>query len=316
MDTRSRHRRRGLLFAATLPLLLAGCPRGEVTAPRGDAASAAVVERRPATAADVDALLAPHAARIAAGARPRIAIALEPMAADDVRASKVGGRPYWADGRAFPRDEDGRPLVLLAQVDLAALPAVDDGLPDAGLLQFFIAAGDLYGARFGDDGAIAGRGRGHRVVYWPDAAAAAVAVPSPGGRHADMLPHDPAAPRAMRFRAGSEALTVADHRFDTLFDGGLSPALRAFADARGIDDDALFERLGERHGGQGHKLGGHPFFTQQDPRRAGDGLELLLQLDTDAAMMWGDSGVGGFFITAADLAARDFDRVFYSWDCY
>ena len=43
---------------------------------------------------------------------------------------------------------------------------------------------------------------------------------------------------------------------------------------------------------------------------------LLFQLDSDEGMdlMWGDMGVGHFFIREADLAARDFSRVLYDWD--
>jgi uncharacterized protein YwqG len=76
----------------------------------------------------------------------------------------------------------------------------------------------------------------------------------------------------------------------------------------------LFEILGERDTTAGHKLGGYPNFTQDDARDRND-LELLFQLDSDDGVMWGDAGVGNFFITDADLARRDFSRVFYTWDC-
>ena len=44
---------------------------------------------------------------------------------------------------------------------------------------------------------------------------------------------------------------------------------------------------------------------------------LLLQLDSDELMdlMWGDMGVGHFFIRASDLERRDFSKVLYDWDC-
>ena len=45
-------------------------------------------------------------------------------------------------------------------------------------------------------------------------------------------------------------------------------------------------------------------------------MELLLQLDSDDQMMWGDVGVGGFFIAPEDLAKADFSRVMYTWDCH
>ena len=32
--------------------------------------------------------------------------------------------------------------------------------------------------------------------------------------------------------------------------------------------------------------------------------------------MWGDCGVGNFFINAEDLKRLDFSNVLYNWDCY
>jgi uncharacterized protein YwqG len=31
--------------------------------------------------------------------------------------------------------------------------------------------------------------------------------------------------------------------------------------------------------------------------------------------MWGDMGVGNFFIHPDDLAKKDFSKIFYTWDC-
>ncbi len=46
---------------------------------------------------------------------------------------------------------------------------------------------------------------------------------------------------------------------------------------------------------------------------------LLFQLDSDSEdgkdIMWGDAGVGNFFIHPDDLRKRDFSKVVYNWDC-
>ncbi|WP_343125143.1 DUF1963 domain-containing protein [Xanthomonas theicola] len=59
-----------------------------------------------------------------------------------------------------------------------------------------------------------------------------------------------------------------------------------------------------------------PEFTQEDPRKPQDAQVLRLQLDSDQAMMWGDSGIADFFIDPADLHRGDFSPVAYNWDCY
>lgn len=67
--------------------------------------------------------------------------------------------------------------------------------------------------------------------------------------------------------------------------------------------------------------GGWAYFTQGDPRDDDAPKELLLQLDTymdsdsPVQLMWGDCGVGNFFISKEDLARLDFNRVLYTWDC-
>ena len=271
------------------------------------------------TARAAEAVLAPLRPRLDATARPVLNIALTPLAQDDLKASKLGGRAYWATGRDYPRDADGRPLVLLAQIDLAE--ARLSGYPQQGLLQFFISdRGDYYGANFDDDGAdrmaALARTSGFRIVHWADAGAAAVAPPVMAA-DAERLPFDPAAPRRMRFVADRESIGANDSGLEAALGGSLDELAGAYADAhpdqkREPLTDALYEALAR----SGHKLGGHPDFTQSDPREAGDRRVLLLQLDSDDTMMWGDSGIANFFIDPDDLARGEFGRVAYHWDCY
>ena len=38
-------------------------------------------------------------------------------------------------------------------------------------------------------------------------------------------------------------------------------------------------------------------------------------MDSDDGILWGDAGVGNFFIDLEKLKQRDFSDVFYTWDC-
>jgi uncharacterized protein YwqG len=85
-------------------------------------------------------------------------------------------------------------------------------------------------------------------------------------------------------------------------------------------DESLYEEYAEYFSSDGHKLGGYAFFTQEDPRAyltEGELYRLLLQLDSDDSidLMWGDSGVGNFFIKDEDLKNLNFSNVLYNWDC-
>ena len=67
-------------------------------------------------------------------------------------------------------------------------------------------------------------------------------------------------------------------------------------------------------------LGGDPYFIEQeDPRRADGDDVLLFQLDSfghanTAGVMWGNDGIGMFFIRPADLHARRFECAWFYWD--
>lgn len=269
------------------------------------------------------AILAPAAQALQATERPVARIALEALAKDEVRLSKVGGRAYWAAGRDYPRGPAGEPLALLAQLDLAELRDMP-GFPHRGLLQFFIDGDDYYGAALdaapGQDRMSAlAQQRGFRVVYWPDASVPPVAPPALSRRVLDELPFDPAKPRRIRLQADHETLGLQDARLAATLGGDLDALVERYTrehpDER-RDPDWLAEQVAEHLDRTGHKLGGHPDFTQSDPRRPDDRRVLLLQLDSDEALMWGDSGIANFFIDPDDLARADFSRVAFHWDCY
>lgn len=267
------------------------------------------------------AVLAPAALALERSERPALRIELEAMANDQLLASKVGGRAYWAAGRDYPRNPQGQPLSLLAQIDLGKAPKMP-GYPERGLLQFFIDGDDFYGAALaaadrGDRMQALAQQKGFRVVYWTDATAPAVAPPA--GAAADQLPFDPAKPRRMKFSTDYESIGASDVGLEPVLGGDPSVLteryLRENPDAA-IDAEQLSNQVTDYLDRGGHKLGGYPQFTQSDPREAGDRRVLLFQLDSDDEMMWGDSGIANFFIDPDDLARADFSRVSYHWDCY
>ncbi|BBP93288.1 hypothetical protein BsIDN1_69060 [Bacillus safensis] len=89
----------------------------------------------------------------------------------------------------------------------------------------------------------------------------------------------------------SETISVGDFRFEKVT-GKNSWDL--FEDADGVNGDeadALLDEFYETASGFGHKLGGYPGFTQEDPRTYVDQEHtvLLLQIDSDdeVDLMWG-----------------------------
>jgi len=226
-----------------------------------------------------------------------------------LRDSKVGGTPYWPMSVEYPKSSSGKPLYLLAQLNLGALPKLE-GFPQTGMLQFFIEWASGYGQDYDDPTS----GKGHRVVYH-----ARADLPD------SQLEAKPPQPPPKDFDESFEFLPF-EKRTHARLGGTLSAAPISLEDASwvarvGISpydlDEKIVEAYRKRYRGNGHKLGGYPEFVQEDPRADGDDSLLLFQLDSDDALhlMWGDLGVANFFIKPQDLERLDFSRVLYHWDC-
>lgn len=244
--------------------------------------------------------------------------------------SKIGGAYYVPAGEMPPADElTGTPLFLLAQINFGQMKAPSP-FPEQGLLQIFITGDDdLYGLDFNDQMSQ----KRWKIRYYEE-------IPETAGREASvqgtsdfessaseqvfvpviteqtMLPFS----REYRLKArkGKQVMTAADYRFDACFRNACEPYLRVNQSSVFDLDNDLYNRLMDKLQTFPAQIGGYPVFTQSDPRETMEAdipNILLFQLDTVEDIMWGDSGVGNFFIREEDLKNRDFTRVLYNWDC-
>ncbi len=229
--------------------------------------------------------------------------------------SKVGGTPYIPKDKELPRDGRDRQLRLLAQIDCENLKTLPD-FPHKGLLQFFIADDDIWGLD---------EENGFAVLYYEDVDRSV----TEGECKSKVEPIDPDeiympfdGESGIEFTPKKMSMTREDYRYD-----GFARKMLADEGEENIDND-LFDEVfnnynndDDDYGYSNHRIGGYPYFTQYDPRNE-DSKEtiLLFQLDTDYKedkdiVMWGDCGVGNFFISPEDLKKRDFTNVLYNWDC-
>lgn len=241
-------------------------------------------------------------------AMPFIRVAPQKARATAPWESKVGGHPYLPKGTAVPKASDGRELFFLAQLNFAEMPRLA-GFPTEGIVEFYINDDDLYGMDF-DDGENQDT---FRVLYFPTVnqdQKLLESLPDYPKREFDLLPHHPELSYPLTFSLAEEVAPATDFRFWQHF----SPD---FFQQFGEREWGVLDEFGKAVRPQGHKIGGYAYFTQDDPRRPEDPMWLLFQLDSDELMdlMWGDTGVGHFFIREQDLIARDFSRVLYDWDC-
>lgn len=257
-------------------------------------------------------------------AAPCWKLTLHPEGPCGLLDSKVGGLPYWDPALPYPTDSQGNKMTLLAQLNFAQL-GTEAPLPAQGLLQFFIGQDDVFGIDFDQPDSQ----KDFRVVYHPEPDPALTleqiqALELPTHVEADLCTP------VIREAAFIAEKTVGymgpgDCRFEALFreavravtgeDIGDKNEYQYFDKA---DRDYFYDQLSTA----GHRLLGYPFFTQYDPREPeGPYDTLLFQLDSDMAedrkdlVLWGDCGVGNFFINREDLLRRDFSRILYNWDC-
>ena len=111
----------------------------------------------------------------------------------------------------------------------------------------------------------------------------------------------------MKFEKGEEPISLSDISFEKY-------KQRFSEDLKDVIDEILYDRF---DWGDGCKLLGYPYFTQEAPPPLKEYDTLLLQLDSDFKfIMYGDVGVGNFFIKSQDLKDMKFDDVYYTWDCH
>lgn len=223
-------------------------------------------------------------------------------------STKFGGKAFWPVGMPYPVSADGEKLFLLAQLNFAELPHIE-GYPQTGLVQFFIEDDDLYGMDFDTSiEEVIKAPQGYRVIYHPEIDQSAdLLIDLPEAHLDSYLPIT----REFRVEAciDSEIPSPTDFRF-----------VKYDRDPYDYDDE-LGEYIYDHFISEGSKLGGYANFTQEDPRILGehDNWLLLFQMDSESVgeeeIMWGDVGVGNFFIEESALKAKDFSRVWYNWDC-
>ncbi len=244
--------------------------------------------------------------------------------------SKLLGQPYLPKGFEYPRDPDGRPLRLLAQINFADVPPLE-GYPDNGILQFYISdapvgrdfeqvwglqfyKGEPYDARAQFE---LWKSQEYFRVLWHDTI------------------EEDAESSDFDIRFDPDALMPADEEARLTFDAGTSypvPGDYRFESVFGKDEYEFFEQFGDKEESVAVRymsyitvhdiawIGGYAYFTQVDPREIVPDEEwlLLFELQSSTAdqpsVLWGDLGIGAFFIRPEDLRNRDFSNVLYIWD--
>lgn len=233
--------------------------------------------------------------------------------------SKIGGMPYWPKEKEYPRNEEGKPLVLLAQINCEDL--ISEYFP-IGILQFYIDSNDLYGLSF------EGKKDGYAIVYHStiEESCSKEELELQGicfNTNMDSNAYFPTTKEyILSFVKDEDYMGYTVNGFSEMVCSIIKELYHKVIDPESffrLLDEKDYKLLCEAISNEGHKMFGYPYFTQHDCRKEEDYI-LLLQIDSDSKdgkdILWGDSGVAHFFIREKDLKNKDFKDVLYNWDCF
>ncbi len=243
--------------------------------------------------------------------------------------SKFGGYPFLPKGMKYPEsivyysEEETiyAPMILLAQINFKELPE-NDLFPKKGILQIYIGDDDSYGKKLSNsmdtyctDLILQ---EGFKVFYFEDENVEyeqnfnfledIERECSPLGFENEQY--------GLLFNTKEEYVPATDAvRFKDFLEKEPVDFFGVFGEKR----DSLWTAYANEVKANGHKMGGYGFVLQEDPRKLCKEYKdhiLLLQLDSEGEICWGDSGSAQFFISKDDLKNRDFSKVVYYWACF
>lgn len=217
----------------------------------------------------------------------------------DLKDSKFLGKPFFPKKQEYPKDQNGKPMVMVAQLNFEQIPKLEH-FPSNGILQLFLSPTEWYQ----DDA---------KIVYHP----------------ADELTLEPISDFSFLTEEDYEEIPVfkihelsfekdtdkggsEDSQFDYLFDGlDYWEYVETLTEQQEKEFSEFFNPMG-------HKIGGYAEFTQSDPRdystERRDDIQIL-QIDVDDHIMFGDCGLGHIFISKEHLIKKDFSKAYFYWDC-
>jgi uncharacterized protein YwqG len=249
--------------------------------------------------------------------------------------SKFLGHPYLPKDFAYPRDRDGVTMRLLAQLNFAEMPPLP-GYPKSGIVQFYISPQIRTNVVFGslnedvkssEERFLQMLNQAYfRVVYHEnistDTAQLQQNAPFLIDNEQIVLPISTEA--RLSFSPEIGYVLADDYRFPRFFG---QKSFDFYDKVAGDNPSSDFQyALREAYFKFAHKnpvawVGGYAWFVQDDPRQIRPNEDWLLLLEIRSAsasegaeILWGDAGIGCFFIKRDDLLRRDFSKVLYYWD--
>lgn len=228
----------------------------------------------------------------------------------NLKQSKLAGYPYLPKNHLPIKDEQGHHMLLLAQLNFAEMDA-PPFFPKDGILQFFISQ-HCYETYTNET-----LKKSYKIRYFPTILTHAELVTDFSYLHAADFSGFPIKyEQALAAYQQVEPVSATDYRLGHY----INPQLLNKVITK--DERTFSEIYLEHFLSAEHKIGGYPYFINQDIREENPPLQhydtLLFQVVSNDAqhIMWGDSGVISFFINSKKLQQLDFSDVYFHAEDY
>ncbi|MEK4626929.1 YwqG family protein [Solibacillus sp. FSL R7-0682] len=224
--------------------------------------------------------------------------------------SKFAGLPYLTNIMEHPKDVHNQYMLFLAQINFSELQ-LSNPFPKSGILQFYISQQCLEKVKHHYE-------HYHfKVQYLPHRENYSDAIQDFTYLKEVNLEQFPIK-HEMKLQAKTqyEPVSAMDYRLENYFNPEIMSASITL-DERSFQDVYL-----ESYLAADHKIGGYPYFINEDFRKNSKFLQhydtLLLQIVSNDAhqIMWGDSGIMSFFINSKMLEQLDFSDIYLHLEEY
>ncbi len=221
----------------------------------------------------------------------------------DLTQSKFLGNPYLPIGMEYPKDENGKPMILFAQINFSEIPNLPN-YPTSGILQLFASPTEWWSAEEKD----------YKIIFHENIEEESQTDFS--FLTEDLYEDSPIeCEHKLSFEKSIEYGGIEDFRFDMEFNG--KDIYDYIEELTPEQHDEIYNFIG----GEQHKIGGYASFTQDDPRECNlDKCENDVQLlqivsEIPGKIMFGDCGIAHLFINEKSLIEKKFNKAWFAWDC-
>lgn len=220
-------------------------------------------------------------------------------------ASKIGGHGFWPTGKQYP-DE----MALLIQINFEDFPNIKD-FPTKGILQIFIDNDDAFKGK----------------VFYHDN----ITNPIDVSNKLTLAEFQYSPTRDSIYSLTGTKVSQCpccwwndemSELFLPIFNKHMNTNIKTLPEIKRIFGeeawDMLYDKYVENAESWGTRIGGYPNFTQGDVRtgKADEMERLIVQIDSEEGIVFGDYGIANAFISYEDLKAKRFEKAFFTWDCY